>query len=198
MTTPRLFAGRAARICAAMRAILFVLVPLLAAPGLACAQPKPAAKPAAAAPSAAANTPKRIGKFDDWTAATHIEAGQTVCYAFTTAQSSVPPISGRGDVNLTVTQRPPASRDAVAITAGFAYAASSLVAVQADTVAMEFYTAQRSAFARDGKAAVQAFLKSRQVLARSPNPKGGTVTDQFSLKGFPAAYAAITKACAGK
>ena len=174
-----------------MRALSLLLIPALLVPSLVSAQPKPASKPAAVT---AANTPKRIGRFDDWTAATHVEAGQTVCYAFTTAQSSVPPVSGRGDVNLTVTERS-ASRDAVAISAGFIYAASSAVAVQTDTVPMEFYTAQRSAFARDGKAAVQAFLKAKQVLARSPNPKGGTVTDQFSTKGFAAAYAAINKAC---
>jgi hypothetical protein len=194
MTTPRLFASGPARICADMRALSFLLLPALLAPSLVSAQPKPAPKPAAAA---TANAPKRSGKFEDWTAATHVEAGQTVCYAFTTAQSSVPPVSGRGDVNLTVTQRSP-SRDAVAISAGFTYPASSVVAVQADTVAMEFYTAQRSAFARDGKVAVQAFLKGKQVLARSPNPKGGTVTDQFSTKGFTAAYAAINKACPSK
>jgi hypothetical protein len=97
-----------------------------------------------------------------------------------------------------VTERPPAGRDAVAITAGFTYASGASVTVQAETNAMEFYTAQRSAFARDGAAAVAAFSKARQVLARSPNPKGGTVTDQFSLKGFPAAYAAIVKACPAK
>ena len=32
--------------------------------------------------------PKQIGKFEDWTAATHSESGQTVCYAFTRVQSS--------------------------------------------------------------------------------------------------------------
>jgi hypothetical protein len=180
-----------------MRASSYFLIPACFLAHAALAETKPAARPPAK-PVAATNAPKLIGKFDDWKAATHVEAGQTVCYAFTTAQSSVPPVGGRGDVNLTITQRPQATRDAVAISAGFVYAASSVVAVQADTVAMEFYTAQRSAFARDGKAAVQAFLKARQVLARSPNPKGGTVTDQFSTKGLTAAYAAINKACPAK
>lgn len=179
-----------------MRSFSFCLaVSLLVAPA-AFAQTRPVAKPAR--PAAASNAPKLVGKFDDWKAATHVEGGQTVCYAFTTAQSSTPAVSGRGDVNLTVTQRPPTGRDAVAISAGFTYAPASTVAVQADTTAMDFYTAQRSAFSRDGKQTVQAFLKARQVLARSPNPKGGTVTDQFSLKGFTAAYAAINKACSIK
>ena len=50
----------------------------------------------APAKHATADSPKSIGKFDDWTAATHKEAGQTVCYAFTRAQSSAPSLPGRG------------------------------------------------------------------------------------------------------
>jgi hypothetical protein len=173
------------------------LVALLAAPA-AFAQTKSAPAPAHPASTAKPNAPKLIGKFQDWKAATHVEAGQTVCYAFTTAQSSVPAMTGRGDVNLTVTQRPQATRDAVAISAGFAYPANATVAVQVEAVSMDFYTAQRSAFARDGKVAVQAFLKGKQVLARSPGPKDASVLDQFSLRGFNAAYAAINKACPGK
>lgn len=179
-----------------MRASLILLIPAVFLANAAMAQLKPAPKPMAK--PAAANTPKLIAKFEDWKTATHVEAGQTVCYAFTTAQSSVPPVAGRGDVNLTITERPQTARDAVAISAGFAYAANSAVAVSADGVAMEFYTAKASAFARDGATAVQAFLKAKQVLARSPNPKGGTVTDQFSTKGLTAAYAAINKACPAK
>jgi invasion protein IalB len=148
--------------------------------------PKAAAKPAG---------PKAIGTFDNWTAATNKEAGQTVCYAFTRATASAPAVSGRGDVVLTVTERQ-SGRDAVAISAGFAYAPNAEVAVVIDAQPpLAFYTAQRSAFARDGHAAVQAFLKGRQLVATSPGPKAGKVSDNFSLKGFNAAYAAIVKAC---
>lgn len=152
--------------------------------------PKPSAKPAG---------PKAMGKFDDWTAATNKEAGQTVCYAFTYAASSSQSLSGRGRVVLTVTERP-GGRDAVALSAGFAYAPNAAVSVTVDgQAALDFYTAQRSAFARDGRATVQAFLKGKQMAATSPAPKNATVTDNFSLRGFNAAYAAIVKACpAGK
>ena len=154
---------------------------------------KPPAKPHAAPAG-----PKAIGKFEDWTAATNKEAGQTVCYAFTRAQASAPAVVGRGDVVLTVTERT-GGRDAVAISAGFPYTANAAVSVVVDQQApMDFYTAQRSAFARDGHAAVQGFLKGKQVVAHSPGPKAA-VADTFSLKGFNAAYAAIAKACpAGK
>ena len=165
-------------------------------------KPEPAhaapAHPAPARPAPApAPAPKEIGKFDDWIAATHQESGQTVCYAFTRAESSNPAVPGRGQVVLTVTQRP-TGRDAVAIEAGFSFAANAAVTVQVDQTGLDFYTAQRNAFARDGKAAVAAFQRGTRAIARSPGPKDAQVTDTFSLKGFSAAYAAIVKACPAK
>jgi hypothetical protein len=150
-------------------------------------KPKPPEKPAAAGP-------KELGKFDDWIAATHEESGQATCYAFVRANNSVPALPGRGEVVLTVTQRP-TGRDWVAISAGFPFRKDAAVTVQVDTVGLDFYTAQSSAFARDGKAAVAAFQKGRQALARSPGPREGDVVDTFSLRGFSGAYAAINKAC---
>jgi len=159
------------------------------------APPKKAEAPARAAPASVA--PKEIAKFEDWTAATHQESGQTVCYAFTRAQSSSPSVPGRGQVVLTVTERL-TGRDAVAMEAGFTYAANANVTVQVDQTGLDFYTAQRNAFAREGKAAVAAFEKGARAIARSPGPKDAQVTDTFSLKGFAKAYEAIVKACPPK
>ncbi|MEA2725834.1 MAG: hypothetical protein QOD93_4381 [Acetobacteraceae bacterium] len=195
MTVSRLFGVRAGLIAARMNTrfpCLLTVALLLALP--AAAQTKKAAPPAHPAAAAAAG-PKSIGKFEDWTAATHSESGQTVCYAFTRVQSSAPALPARGAVVLTVTQRS-SGRDAVAIEAGFAYPANATVTVQVDQAGLEFYTAGRNAFARDGKAAVTAFGKGSRAIARSPGPK--EVTDTFSLKGFGQAYAAIVKACPSK
>ena len=142
--------------------------------------------------------PRSIGKFDDWTAATHQEAGQTVCYALTRAVSSSPALPGRGDVVLTVTERPGGPRDVVAISVGFAYAANAEVQVAVDQAPIAFYTAQRYAFARDGHASVAALERGRQAVVKSPAPRNATVTDVFNLRGFSPAYAAINKACPGK
>ena len=176
-----------------MRSVLLLpLVALGAVPAL--AQPHPArtpARPAHPAPAA----PRAIGKFEDWTAATHQEAGQTVCYAFTRAAVSAPPLQGRGDVVLTVTQRPGGARDAVAISAGFAYAPNAEVTLQVEGTTLPFYTSQRSAFARDGHAVVGTFERARQAIAKSPGLRNTTVTDTFNLRGFSPAYAAINKAC---
>jgi hypothetical protein len=169
----------------------------LAAPAMAQA-PKPAAP---AHPPAATNAPKKLGTFEDWTAATHQEAGVTVCYAFTYAAHSVPTLPGRGEVVLTVTERP-TSRDDVALTVGFAYATGATVSMQVDQAALDFYTAQpqpgRNAFARDGKAVIAAFGKGKEALAHSPGPRDAKVVDTFNLRGFSAAFAAINKACPPK
>jgi hypothetical protein len=166
-------------------------------PAAAVAQTRPLHGPARPGARASSNAPKSIGKFEEWQAATHVEAGQTVCYAFTRAQSSAPGLPGRGDVVLTVTQRP-SGRDAVAITAGFAYAANAEVMVSVDKTELAFYTSGRSAFARDGHAVTVAFDKGRAAVSKSPGPKGVTVSDTFGLRGFSAAYAAINKACPPK
>jgi Invasion associated locus B (IalB) protein len=184
MTCPCLSRPGPHRISLGMRRIVIVLSLILALPA-AAAQPKP--KPAPG--------PKELGKFDDWIAATHEEGGQTACYAFVRAKNSVPVLPGRGEVVLTVTERP-TGRDTVAIAAGFPFRKDAAVTVQVDTAGLDFYTAQSDAFARDGKAAVAAFQKGEQALSRSPGPREGqTVVDTFSLHGFSAAYAAINKAC---
>lgn len=142
--------------------------------------------------------PTLIGQWGDWRAATHRAAGATVCYAYTRTSSSNAHVPGRGDVVLTVTERPGSPRDAVALSAGFTYPAGSSVDVTAGTVRMAFYTAQRSAFARSGKEAVRAFGAAATASARSPAPRGRSVTDVFSMRGFGDAHAAIERACPGR
>lgn len=182
----------------ARRILPFVLAGLTALPVAVQAQkpapnPTPGPAPGATQPAKPAG-PKQIGKFGDWTAATHQESSGTVCYAFVRAQSSAPAVANRGEVVLTVTQRV-SGRDAVALAAGFVYAANATVTMQVDQIGLDFYTAQRNAFARDGKAAVAAFQKGSRAIARSPGPRDTQVTDTFSLNGFSAAYQAISKEC---
>ncbi len=196
MSRRSLFRGARARICLPMRASLclaFGCSVLFALPAL--AQQKAPVRPAPA--RVVASAPKAVGHFDDWTAATNIEAGQKACYAFTRVKSSAPELPGRGEVILTVTQRS-TGRDAVALSAGFEYAPNAAVVVMADQTKLDFYTSKRSAFARDGHVAVASFRTSRQALAHSPGPKGVDITDTFSLRGFERAYAAINKECPAK
>ena len=179
----------------AMRFIPALICLSFVAVSPAWSQTKPAPAPATQGDP---TVPKVFGRFGDWRAASRAEAGQQVCYAYTQASKSTPAIAGRASVTLTVTQRPLGPRDAVSLSPGFAYVANAALAASVDGVAVDFYPDGRYAFARDGKVAVQAFLKGNAVQIRSPNAKAGNVTDAFSLKGFAAAYAAISKACPPK
>ena len=165
------------------------LVLAAASPVLAHSHAKPKPKPAAKAPP-----PESVGVFGDWQAATHTEAGETVCYAFSRPKSSAPALTGRGDVVLTVTERPKL-RDTVALSAGFAYPANAAPVVAVDGAKSELYSSGRSAFARDGGALIAAMEKGNFADFSSPAAKGKSVTDRFSLKGFGAAMKAVLTLC---
>ena len=161
--------------------VLLTLICVAGLSGVASAQTKPV-RPVAKPAGRPVVGPKSIGKFEDWQAVTHLEAGQAVCYAFARVQASVPAVAGRSDVVLTVTQRP-SGRDAVALSAGFAYAAGADVQMTVEKTELSFYTNARSAFARDGHAVTVAFLApglgARQAVVKSPGPKNVVVTDTF-------------------
>jgi len=161
---------------------------LLATPALA---QSPAHKPETKGPP----PPRELGKFEDWIAATHEESGVTVCYAFVPAKNSAPALPDRTQVILTVTQRP-TGRDAVAITAGYIYPKNATVTMQVGTTGFDFYTSGSDAFARDGHGVVAAFQRGDTALTRAPGThEGQVIADIYSLRGFSAAYVAISKAC---
>lgn len=154
--------------------------------------------PAQSSAQAQAAGPTSIGRFEDWEAVTLTERGQKICYAFTRAAASNPPVQGRGEVVLLVTHRG-RSRDEVAVRAGYTYPANAeaagTVEASGGNVALAFFTAGDAAFARDRAAAVAAFERGRALRLAGPGPRGGTVTDLFSLRGFTAARRAIGEAC---
>ncbi len=183
--------GPGAYVSPMRKSLIPTLVLALALPAAALAQPK---KPA---PHPAEPVARSIGVFENWQAATFIDAGQTVCYAFTRALKEAKPVAGRGEPVLSVAERP-TIRDAVALAAGFTYAQGAVVPVTVGNVKQEFYTAGSSAFARDGTGMTVAMEKGAELVAVSPGPGKATTTDRFSLKGFSAAHAAIVKACPSK
>ena len=135
------------------------------------------------------------GQYGQWTAATYGQGADEVCYAFTMAQSSTPALQSRGKVMLTVSERQ-GSRDEVSVTSGYDYPHDATVKVSVGATGFAFYTQKNVAFAPDGSAAVVAFKIGNTATAVSSGPYDhGTVTDQFSLAGFSAAYDAIVRAC---
>jgi hypothetical protein len=166
--------------------------------GLALASLLMLAIPAAQAQQRAAPgaQPSQIGVFQAWTAATHIEGGQKVCYAFTRARS-MEGVAAReqNSVMLVVTHRP-GSRDLVAFRVGYTYARNAEAKLFVGSGEFPFYTSGGTAFARDGRAVVAALRGGREALGRGPGPNGrGQATDTFGLGGFTQAYDAISREC---
>lgn len=141
--------------------------------------------------------PRLIGEFNDWTAAALGTGAQQICYAFTRPQGNsqgAPP--NRTLVMLTVTHRPE-GRDQISFRAGYAYPRNAAVEVTVGTANFEFFTAGSDAFAREAAPVIAAFRRGSTAAVAGPAPQGrqGRVTDTFSLRGFTAAYEAISREC---
>ena len=150
----------------------------------------------AAIPAAAQNRPAQLGEFQSWTAATHQEGGQKVCYAFARARAAegVPGREAR-NVMLLVTHRA-GGRDQVAARVAYSFARGAEPKLFVGSTELPFYTAGDTAFARDGRAVVAALRGGREALLRGPGPNGrGQAPDTFPLAGFGAAYDAISREC---
>ncbi|MDB5416322.1 MAG: hypothetical protein JWR10_4657 [Rubritepida sp.] len=173
-----------------MRGLALASLLLLATPAAEAQQANRASPPAAAA------RPSRLGEFQSWTAASHVESGQKVCYAFTRART-IDGVSGReaNNVMLVVTHRP-GSRDQVAFRVAYSYARGAEAKLFVGQGEQAFFTSGDTAFARDGRAVVAALRGGREALARGPGPNGrGQATDTFGLAGFGQAYDAISREC---
>ena len=131
-----------------------------------------------------------LGTYRSWGAAMHREAGGKVCYAFTQVTGRAGPSSV-----LVVTHRPQ-GRDLVGLRIGRAFRRNAKVTVTAGATNLPFDIAEGTAFARSGRAAVAAFRRERVAVVVSATANGrGTIRRTFSLSGFSAAYATMTRAC---
>ncbi len=134
------------------------------------------------------------GKFGDWTAAMYGDGDSRACYAFTTAAASSVNIPNRGQVLLTVTERPNA-HDEVTIAAGYTFPRKAVVSLTSNGSTVTFYTKGDTAFTTNGAEAITAFQQGSTASSTMSLAGGGTVTDNFSLAGFSDAYSAITAEC---
>lgn len=143
-----------------------------------------------------AASPRVLGSFQEWTAASFTDGGQRICYAFARASRVEGPGPRRAeDAQLMVTHRPDA-RDQVAVRGGYPFPRGAELRLVVGSTDLPAYTSQDSAFLRDGRAAVAAMRTGRQAIARAPGQGGrGSVQISFPLAGFSAAYDAISREC---
>jgi invasion protein IalB len=140
--------------------------------------------------------PQRLGNHQSWTAATHTENGQKVCYAFARAARSENGPQNRQSVTLTVTHRP-SGRDQVAVSVGYPIPRGGESVLTIGSAEYRSYgVVSMSAFFQSGAQLIAAMRNGREATARSAGPPGRpAVTDTFPLTGFAAAYDAINREC---
>jgi hypothetical protein len=151
-------------------------------------------------PAAHAAAPKLLGTYKDWSALMLVQAGEKQCYMVSEPKATAPDGVRRGKIYLMVTHWP--ARDIlneVSIVAGYPYKkASEVKATVRKSKSFTMFTSEDRAWAHDSKqdqAMVKALKAGAALTATGMSARGTKTTDRYSLRGFSAAYRAITKAC---
>jgi len=162
-----------------------------------------AASVAAGAAAAFAQAAGLIDTFDDWSAFADKEGGKPLCYMASIPQKSEGDYAQRGDTYVMITHRPAENTvGEVSIRAGYAYKEGSDAEARIDSnQPIKLFTYKDFAWARDAdgdRAMVAAMKAGGTLIVKGTSGRGTLTIDTYSLKGFTAAYAAISKACGVK
>ena len=140
-----------------------------------------------------------LGTFQDWSAFAFTERGQRVCFTQSKPTKSEPKGAKRGPINALVTHRPAEkATDVVSILMGYPLRSGSEVEVDVDGQKFKLFIDNETAWgpdARTDSAVSDAFAKGRQAVVKGVSTRGTNTTDTYSLSGYSAALAAISKAC---
>lgn len=149
------------------------------------------------APALAA--PKSLGKFGDWAAFVDGADKRKVCYVFSAPKKAEGKYKQRDPVFLLVSHRPGEKvSNEVSIDAGYDYKKDSEAAVSIAGRSFKMFTKGKNAWNRDAqvdRAMVEAMKGGSELVIKGTSQRGTQTTDTYSLNGFGAALAAITKAC---
>lgn len=150
--------------------------------------------------SVMADAPQKIGEYEDWGAFFSREGKNIVCYMASSPQKSEGKYTQRGNVYMVITHRPAdKSYDVVNFVAGYTYKNSVPVVVKIgkDTI-KDFFVDGDKAWtlnAATDKKLVDAMKKGERLIIEGTSSKGTLTKDSYSLKGFTAAYRAISSKC---
>jgi len=154
-------------------------------------------------PSAQANEPKVLGRFEGWAASQVASGANKICYAVAKPAKSEGRYARRGEVYAVITHRPAQrQRDEVSVNAGYTYKQGAPVMVEIGDKKFELFTKPdydpEAAWAPDpetDKAMIEAMIRGRTMVVKGVSSRGTETVDSFSLAGFSKAYQEIGKAC---
>jgi hypothetical protein len=150
---------------------------------------------AGGAASAIAQTPTRIGEFNDWGAFSYDSGSGKVCYALSVPTSKLPANVDHGDNFFLVTQR--AEQNVTyepQFMAGYTLKDGSKVSVSVDGQEFTFFTKDNSAWVENAAqepALVAAMKAGAKMTVKATSRRGTDTTYEYSLSGVTAALDAI-------
>jgi len=141
-----------------------------------------------------------IGEYNDWSAFFYREGKNIVCYMASSPQKSEGKYTQRGNVYMVITHRPAdKTYDVVNFVAGYTYKNSTPVTVKIgkETITDLFVDGDKAwaMNAAADKKLVDAMKKGERLFIEGTSSKGTLTKDSYSLKGFTAAYRAISSKC---
>lgn len=141
-----------------------------------------------------------IDTFDDWSAFADKENGKPLCYMASLPKKAEGNYEQRGDTYVMITHRPAEKTvGEVSVRAGYTYKEGSEVEARIDSgQPIALFTDGEFAWARDkdtDQAVVAAMKAGSTMIVTGTSSRGTLTTDTYSLKGFTAAYGAISKSC---
>ena len=143
--------------------------------------------------------PELISTFKDWDAFVSGEGASKTCYIASVPKKSLPAKVRHGNVYMTVAHKPRRKiRDEVNVVAGYTFKADSQVRAISGATAEDLFVSGNEAWAYDPKMdgrLVAAMKRGASMVVRGTSERGTKTSYEFSLFGFSAAYAAISKAC---
>lgn len=151
----------------------------------------------------AAETPKILGEYGDWTAWTYGEGNSMICYISSTPKKDEGKYKKRGDIYAVVTHRPSENAyDEVSFVAGYTFKSQAAFTVKiGNQIFNKTFTEGDKAWtttADEDKKLVVAMKRGDKMTADGVSSRGTATKDTYSLKGFSSAYQAISSKCKKK
>ncbi len=151
---------------------------------------------------ATAQEPKRLSAHHDWVAYVYGSGKEKICYIASSPKSHKPKGINRDPAYFQVAHFPGRSlKGEIHVEVGYPLKPSSRprarVTVKKKTQDFRFFVKDSSAWVVDQKNApvVEAMKAGSTMVFTATSARGTVVSDSYSLKGFTAAYKAITRAC---
>ena len=152
-------------------------------------------------PVGALAAPKLVSSHQDWNLYL-VQDDKKLCYIASEPKKQEGTYKARGNPFIIVARIPSSPPiDEVSVRVGYSYKKGSEVEVNIDGTPFSFFTSDEQAWAKNAaadKAAIVAMRKGRQAVVKATSTRDTTSTDTYSLKGFTAAYDALTSACGKK